>query len=427
MKVDAVNSVRSFKNNNKSNTPKAGMSAVSFGAGVPVEAAKKMPWLARALMYVGQNDGEILNTLVTAFGTAVIAPIFIAGNPISKEDKETKWYSAMRQPISAVIAMIMQIGVNNVYNGYMQKMASNGFLGEHMNLIAEPEANYLRKIIKLEHPEFTDKQISDEITRRQNIANKTELNKLRRLMADTEITLEQLVDSEAMKEARNEMERELKEQFKDDLSSMSKKKAENFLRERLPEEKVRARALENIERQVNFETTVKHEIRKLKVRFQNGEVANIDSAIAEIKTKTKELGDDVVDKIVQKLTEAKTYEVANEARPFSSIPNYCGPNKLSRENVLHNVKVKKLLKVRISNAKKFFSKTKNIGGIVVSLVTLPISCGLLNWAYPRVMERVMPKLQPWIHRNDPDWTPEKAKKYGPPPKVVKVKEEVDND
>ena len=68
------------------------------------DVSKKSKFIPKALTYLGQNDGEILNTVVTAVGTSVVAPIFIAGNPLSKEDKETKWYSAMRQPISAVIA-----------------------------------------------------------------------------------------------------------------------------------------------------------------------------------------------------------------------------------------------------------------------------------------------------------------------------------
>ena len=84
------------------------------------------------------------------------------------------------------------------------------------------------------------------------------------------------------------------------------------------------------------------------------------------------------------------------------------------------VKIKKLLRTTTQNNKRFFRNMKNITAIFVSLVTLPISCGLLNWAYPRVMEKVMPKIQPWIHRNDPNWTPENAKKYGPPPKIEKV-------
>ena len=79
------------------------------------EIAKKSDIVSRALTYLGQNDGEILNTLVTAVGTAVVAPIFIAGNPFSKEDKETKWYSAMRQTISAIIAMAMQLSVNSIF------------------------------------------------------------------------------------------------------------------------------------------------------------------------------------------------------------------------------------------------------------------------------------------------------------------------
>ena len=430
MKISAVNNVSSLNNKNSSNVSKDRSKTASFGAGAPTEAAKKLPWIARALMYVGQNDGEILNTLVTAFGTAVIAPLFIAGNPLSKEDKETKWYSAMRQPISAVIAMVMQIGVNNAYNGYMQKMASTGFLGEHMNLVAEPEANYLRKIIKLEHPEYNDKQISDEISRRQNIANKSELNKLRRTMANTEITFEQLVDSEAMKEARNEMEREIKATYESELKGLSKKKTDAFIKSHLPEEKVKERALENLRKNIEFETTVKYEIRKIQARFmKNPELADIEKITSEFRSRANELGDDVVEKIVQKLSEAKAYETANGLKPLSSLSTYCCKNNgdITREEVLQNVKIKKMLKVRISNAKKFFKNTKNIGGIVVSMATLPISCGLLNWAYPRVMEKVMPRLQPWIHRDDPDWTPAKAKKYGPPPKVVKVEVEVDDD
>ena len=31
-------------------------------------------------------------------------------------------------------------------------------------------------------------------------------------------------------------------------------------------------------------------------------------------------------------------------------------------------------------------------GLVVTLATLPITCGLLNWAYPRIMEYIMPEM-----------------------------------
>ena len=31
-------------------------------------------------------------------------------------------------------------------------------------------------------------------------------------------------------------------------------------------------------------------------------------------------------------------------------------------------------------------------GLVVTLLTLPITCGILNWAYPRIMEKIMPDM-----------------------------------
>ena len=46
--------------------------------------------VARFFSYVGENQGEALNIIVTAVGTAIICPLFIAFNPFSKEDSKTK-------------------------------------------------------------------------------------------------------------------------------------------------------------------------------------------------------------------------------------------------------------------------------------------------------------------------------------------------
>src|SRR5574344_887028 len=51
--------------------------------------------------------GEIQNWIVMNVGTACIAPIFIVNNPLSKENKQNKKYTAWRQPISAIIALGM--------------------------------------------------------------------------------------------------------------------------------------------------------------------------------------------------------------------------------------------------------------------------------------------------------------------------------
>ena len=111
------------------------------------EVSKKSKWLPRMLTYLGQHDGEILNTTVTAVGTAAVAPVFIIANPMSNEDAETRWYTAMRQPISAVIAFLTQLFVNKQFNNFMDKAGSTGLFGERYSLKAMPKADYLRRII----------------------------------------------------------------------------------------------------------------------------------------------------------------------------------------------------------------------------------------------------------------------------------------
>lgn len=89
--------------------------------------------------------GEMGGILITALGTGLVAPIFIGYNPFvkppknatpeeKKENENTKLYTAMRQPISAVLAIIFQAsvlkyidkGLDSVVND--PKAASKGFL-----------------------------------------------------------------------------------------------------------------------------------------------------------------------------------------------------------------------------------------------------------------------------------------------------------
>lgn len=78
----------------------------------PLKKMKGMEWL----------KGEIGGILITALGTGLVAPIFIGYNPFvkppknatpeeKKENENTKLYTAMRQPISAALAIIFQASV----------------------------------------------------------------------------------------------------------------------------------------------------------------------------------------------------------------------------------------------------------------------------------------------------------------------------
>lgn len=77
-----------------------------------IKHMKSLEWL----------KGEIGGILITALGTGLVAPIFIGFNPFVKppknatkeqieDNKNTKLYTAMRQPISAVLAIIFQASV----------------------------------------------------------------------------------------------------------------------------------------------------------------------------------------------------------------------------------------------------------------------------------------------------------------------------
>ena len=384
------------------------------------DIAKKSKWLPKALTYIGQHDGEILNTVVTAAGTSIVAPIFIAGNPFSKEDKETKWYSALRQPISAVIALVVQLWINDKFNGWMDKMGSTGAFGPEYDLRAMPKANYLKKIIKLEHPEFTKEEVQAEIVRRQNQAEKKVVAQMRLEMKDKAIEYKELLSKDALDGAKKNLVEDLQKQYESELAGKSDSAVEKFIKKKITPEMIEEKALSNIQKTVEAEAKAKFQIRELAKKFNN-----LDDAIKHMTEQiTANPADEkIFTNVIERLEKIKVYEEANGMKAFSSIKDL----GKTYEKVLHNVKIKKLVKARTSDAQKALSKGNKQLGIIVSLVTLPFSCGLLNWAYPRIMEKVMPKIQPWIHRNDPDWTPEKAKKYGPPEKITKAKVEKEDD
>ncbi len=95
--------------------------------------------------------GEIQNIIFIGFGTAFIAPIFIAFNPIAKQDEKTKKYSALRQPISAIIATAVGLGINIPVAKAVEKWSAEGRV-EKFDTSAIPSDDYMKtryqKILK---------------------------------------------------------------------------------------------------------------------------------------------------------------------------------------------------------------------------------------------------------------------------------------
>ena len=101
-----------------------------------IAAMKNLEWL----------KGEIGGILITALGTGLVAPIFIGFNPFvkapknatpeeKKENENTKLYTAMRQPISAVLAIIFQASVQKYIDKGLDSVFNNpkysSFAGLH--------------------------------------------------------------------------------------------------------------------------------------------------------------------------------------------------------------------------------------------------------------------------------------------------------
>lgn len=88
--------------------------------------------------------------IVNSLGTGIVAPIFIAYNPLAKTDENTKKYTALRQPVSAVIAVGVQVGVVKQLNKFLDKLANTGKLGNSIWLNCEKlnQENYIKEEMK---------------------------------------------------------------------------------------------------------------------------------------------------------------------------------------------------------------------------------------------------------------------------------------
>lgn len=98
--------------------------------------------LIRKMASLKWLKGEIGGILITALGTGMVAPIFIGFNPFVKppknatpeqkeENKNTKLYTAMRQPISAVLAILFQASVQKYIDKGLDKVFNNPEIAQY--------------------------------------------------------------------------------------------------------------------------------------------------------------------------------------------------------------------------------------------------------------------------------------------------------
>ncbi len=411
--------------------------------------------------------GELGGILITAFGTGLVAPIFIGLNPFVKakpdateeekqEVKNTKAYTAMRQPISAVLAALFQAGALNPIDKYLEKITNEPehakkFL-EILDQSALQKKSYLERIISKEmkkEGKYTDKKaFKAELSKRVKAAQAEQLTKLSDNLAQTgqiKIGLDRNLDNKTTAEILNNtidnyIDTAMKMQVGEEGLDFYKKRAalltrnENelaqiFAADKLPSETKEleqylktTKETSSKEVQELIDEILSHHpnvresrcqrtlerIQKIKnacggeyssekymqsMEQRNSDIQKIIDALTESKIKDTELPNVTSATIRQRLEDvAKKCQYDGNNAKLHTILDGSGTFQSNLEKLKLKVRediIKGYQKV-VENKFKGFSQISKVA--IGVFITLPITCTVLNWVYPRFMDIFFPKL-----------------------------------
>lgn len=439
-----------------------------------LEAAAKCRGVQGFLVKCKTGQGENLNNMVTAVGTAGVAPIFIINNPLAKEDKQTKEYTAARQPISAVITLAFQLPIMNAYNKMLDRVATTYHL-DRCDLSAKPQKSYLEDLVNYEYKKYKDlfnpetdgKLISKQefrkklVSDRQNKAFQSQLKEIRlaalngtpfpdffaRQLENGKIPDRLLIAPDDVENAQRELfATYMREKYNIDVSELSmksvkdlgkgknikklkeagveidkaaKKEIKKYISENTDRVAMRdinallhshakiklytsleaakaQKELKDYKRQLLIENKTNDEIARL-IDIKNDELMNgimkraealRDNAPETVAPDSREMNKIEAETLVEKIR----LKLESKKREDHLVNHLKTEHGTTYETALRSVRIKKWLTARINQSEKFLSDFKQKSGLVVGLAILPFSCGLLNWAYPRIMEEWFPNL-----------------------------------
>lgn len=419
-----------------------------------IQRLKDLEWL----------KGEIGGILITAVGTGLVAPFPIAYNPFVKapenateeqiEDlQNTKKYTAMRQPISALLAILFQVSalkpidmfLDNLFNkeefskyfhlhidqseingkSYVEKLAKNDLKELKKNLSSEEYKELLKaKVKEIENSQIDKVAKSFQECGRIQIGDRFLDNK----------TLSELINSQVdsyIDDAQKlKIDNDLLAQFTERAKVLVDN--ENHLREifkDIPQDAVqRKRFLTNL---LSKETNpdVKVIIQEILDKPSEIQVSRVERTFTRISTIKKMCGGNYsyegyrdamiqrnaeLDKIITKLklnkiVDPKTVTDNGIRDALAKITESCSFNKndsllksILQDTDTFNFDVEKLgQKIHKDITKKYKdlikNKYKSVNQVIKILIgvfiTLPITCNVLNWVYPRFMRIAFPELE----------------------------------
>lgn len=410
-------------------------------------------------------NGEGGGILINAIGTGAIAPLFIAYNPFVKAPKDaplekkedienTKKYTALRQPISAILAILIQFGLQKPMDIALDALFNDPNVAKHLWLPLDQSAlnndgyvtRKIAKEMKKENVHFKDKkEYKAELQKRveaykdnqlnkviQNLKNDKQIKIGSRIVEDKELArvinkqldnyiddvksfivdekglifykdrAEMLINNEdELRRILNNVpsdEKALENYLKNHISNTKNPDVKTILEEIInyPSKNLResrcARTLERYntikkacggnyssEKYVQSMLDDNAFLRKFLLKLESCKVKNLDGT--DINT---------VKKQIKNTIEACYYNHNDEraGRIFNNIYTFLTDKEKLSEKIHKDIV--KCYKNVISNKYKGFNQLAKI--VIGALITVPVTCTVLNWVYPRFMDIFFPKL-----------------------------------
>ena len=408
--------------------------------------------------------GEIGGILITALGTGAVAPIFIAYNPFvkapkgaTKEQKEdvenTKKYTAMRQPVSAVLAVLIQTSILKPIDKGLEILFNNPNYAKNLWLALDQstlnKSSYIEKQIKkdlkAQGKKFENQKVfQEEVNKLVKAKEAEQINTTALKLKETgKIHIgDRTVDNKTTAEVINKIIENYIEDAKNLKTSdkgleFYKKRAtmlvnneETFkaIFEKLPkdEKEIANYLTKEISKRNNPDVeTILNGIINTSEHFRASRCQRTLERIETIKTtcngnftpetylgKMKETNK-AIDEIIKKLNDAKITDFSNVTEEkiqsvIKTLANSCHYdesdyrlNKKFAETETFQSNTSELLKKIYKDITKGYKNViekrykgfNQISKIAIGLcITLPISCTALNWVYPRFMDLFFPKL-----------------------------------
>ena len=400
-----------------------------------------MPSAVKGMKRLCDNMGETQNIIINALGTGLVAPIFIKWNPLSKTDEDTRTYSAWRQPVSAVLAVVTQVGVTIPFNKMIENRANAGFYDAKYNKTLFQDDKFITKQLKRIYPYASKKQIQEMTQSKmaeqyQNLIHMIQDNKVIMSKEDgsplpmDDQKFKELVD----KVLQKKIDIENSELNKCNKITIPKKlKRGEYYRTHKEEALNIFNDLNSKLSKTSSPQSIQSEVKRLKKQYKNGDkelIAIFDDILGRRGNNDTELKAALQDKLSGILRDIDyhtgfsnteewkkgiiNYETESRINPIkASLKNL---NKMKQmisnkqtvgeiedylDEIVNKQEDHRLFKFKLSKevaaelqkvVKNNLKAHKQITGLIVSFLMLPVSCSLLNWCYPRFMDIFFPKL-----------------------------------